>query len=72
MLVKSGDCQTAQKIYANARLSKTYAEWKYQAALDDRIGNAQANVAVFNAAPGISPTPMMIDSDFACMACHRD
>src|SRR6185503_12812995 len=36
MLVKSGDWQTAQKIYANARLSKTYASWKYPSVLEER------------------------------------
>jgi hypothetical protein len=45
MLVKSGDWQTAQKIYANAKLSKEYASWKYQTVLEDRIQQAQANVA---------------------------
>ena len=45
MLVKSGDWQTAQKIYANARSLRTYATWKYQSVLDDRINRAQANVA---------------------------
>ena len=49
MLVKSGDWQTAQKIYANARLLKTYATWRYQSVLEDRINRAQANVALLNA-----------------------
>jgi hypothetical protein len=35
-----------------------------------RIDNAQANVVAFNAAA--PTTPMMIDSDFACMTCHHD
>jgi hypothetical protein len=34
---------------ANAKLPKEYASWKYQAVLDDRITQAQANVALFNA-----------------------
>jgi tetratricopeptide (TPR) repeat protein len=68
MLVKSGEWQTAQKIYANARLSKTYQTWKFQSVLDDRIAGAQANVQSFNAAEG---TPIMFNSAFACMACHQ-
>jgi len=36
MLVKAGDWQTAQKIYANAKLPKEYATWKYQAVLEER------------------------------------
>jgi hypothetical protein len=69
MLVKAGDWQTAQKIYANARLPKSYAVWKYQAALEERIAQAQANVASFNAPDG---APIMIDSAFACTVCHQE
>jgi hypothetical protein len=32
MLVKDGDWRTAQIIYANARLSPTYQQWKFRAA----------------------------------------
>ena len=71
MLVKSGDWQTAQKIYANAKLSKEYASWKYQAVLDDRIKQAQANVALFNAPNETPEARIMINSEFACMACHQ-
>jgi hypothetical protein len=71
MLVKAGEWQTAQKIYANAKLLKSYSAWKYQDVLQERIGNAEANVSAFNAAEG-EGTPMMINSDFACMACHRE
>jgi hypothetical protein len=72
MLVKSGDWQTAQRIYANAKLSKEYPTWKYQAVLDDRIQYAQDNVALFNAPNETSRTRIMIHSAFACMACHQD
>ena len=71
MLVKAGDWQTAQKIYANAKLSKEYASWKYQAVLDDRIKQAQDNVALFNAPNETSKARLMINSEFACMACHQ-
>lgn len=72
MLVKSGDWQTAQKIYANARLPKSFATWKHQAVLEDRIAQAQENVALFNAPDGSSQTRIMINSEFACMACHQE
>lgn len=49
MLVKSGDWQTAQTIYANAKLAKEYPDWPYQAVLDERIAQAEANVTLFNA-----------------------
>ena len=76
MLVASGDWRTAQVIYANARLSPTYSEWMYRDILEQRIVNAQSNVAAFraplNAAASDRTAPhMMIAEDFACMACHR-
>lgn len=71
MLVKSGDWQTAQKIYANAKLSQEYASWKYQAVLDDRIKQAQANVALFKTPNETSEVRIMINSEFACMVCHQ-
>ncbi len=72
MLVKAGDWQTAQKIYANAKLAKEYSTWKYQTVLEDRIQQAQANVALFNAPPETSKARIMINSDYACMACHQE
>jgi pimeloyl-ACP methyl ester carboxylesterase len=72
MLVKAGDWQTAQKIYANAKLAKEYPSWPYEATLEERIQQAQANVAVFNAPPESSQTRLMIHSTFACMACHQN
>lgn len=73
MLVKSGDWQTGQKIYATARLTPDYARWTYRDVLEERIRQAQANVLVFNAAeiPGDRKQGrMMVNSEFACMACH--
>jgi hypothetical protein len=68
MLVKAGDWQTAQKIYANAKVLKTYSTWDFQGVLDQRIANAQSNVARFSA----ENAPIMINSSFACMACHQE
>lgn len=74
MLVKSGDWQAAQKIYASAKLSSDYANWKFRPVLEDRIKDAQKNVALFNA-PANSITKgrpqVMVKSTFACMACHQ-
>ena len=78
MLVKAGDVATAQKVYANARLSTTYASWKHRALLEQRITDAAANVAAFNAAsgPGGPSAPdskrIMIQTTVACMACHQN
>jgi tetratricopeptide (TPR) repeat protein len=74
MLVKSGDWQTARKIYANARSSPTYAQWKFRDVLEARIGDAEANVAEFSASRDDADktrTRMMVASPFACMACHQ-
>ena len=78
MLVKAGDWQTAQKVYANARLSPAYGAWKFSPVLETRIVQAQANVAAFNAPePGVAADPAKADavimnkSRFACMACHQ-
>lgn len=74
MLTKSGDWQTARKVYAAAKQSPDYAQWPYREVLEQRIRDAEANVSVFNTAPapgGKSATPMMIGSDAACMACHQ-
>lgn len=72
MLVKAGDWQTAQKIYANAKLANEYPTWPYQAVLEERIAQAQANVASFNAPPETSNARIMINAEFACMACHQE
>ena len=75
MLVKSGDWQTAQKIYANAKIPPSYGQWKFRDVLERRIANAQSNVEIFNAAqPGADKMHqrMMFNSPFNCMACHQE
>jgi hypothetical protein len=75
MLVKSGDWQTAQKIYAQAKLSPTYDQWKYKDVLEQRTTDAQANVAYFNSDdPKLDKLRqrMMIATPIACMACHEN
>ncbi len=73
MLVKSGDWQTARKVYANAKHSPTFAQWKYAPVLEARIEQAQANVAAFARPPlpGQAGARMMFASSYACMACHQ-
>jgi hypothetical protein len=72
MLVKSGDWETAQKVYTIARLSSTYSVWPYRAVLEDRVRRARDNVAVFNAPGTGGRSGLMIRSTFACMACHQE
>ncbi len=74
MLVKAGDWQTAQKIYANARLSKTYNVWQFAPVLEQRIVDAEINVDLFNKHPGPNgkfEKPMMAQSEFSCTGCHQ-
>jgi hypothetical protein len=74
MLVKSGDWQTARVMYASAKSAPGYACWPFQHELEQRIADAAANVARFNAVtpPGSAPPArMMLNSTFACMACHQ-
>ena len=74
MLVKAGDWQTAQKVYANARLSPTYGDWKFKPQLEARIAKAADNVAVFRRAERgktAGEAVMMNQSVFSCMACHQ-
>jgi len=75
MLVKSGDWQTGQRIYASAKLSKVYDKWKFRDVLEERIKNAEANVQVFNAPENPKDRKagrMMANSELACMACHQE
>jgi hypothetical protein len=72
MLVKYGDVETAKKIYANARLSKTYDSWPFKDVLERRIVQAAGNVKPFREmARGEGERTMMIVSSFACVACHQ-
>lgn len=75
MLVKSGDWRTGQKIYANSKLAPDYGSWKYRQVLEERIAEAQANVALFNAPPDAFNRPIkpvLSESVYACVACHQD
>lgn len=73
MLVKTGDWRTARAIYENAKLSVSYAEWPYRSVLEARIRDAADNVTAFNSPGAAAPGDqrIMVDSAFACMACHR-
>ncbi len=73
MLVKSGDWRTGQKIYADAKLSPTYGDWKFQQVLDARIRDAERNIANFNSTePTEDARRMMNTTTFSCMACHQN
>lgn len=75
MLVKKGQVDLARKIYANAKLSKTFKQWPYRAVLEKRIKDAESNVEHFRkeiASGDIPGHPMtMFNSSYSCMACHQ-
>jgi hypothetical protein len=72
MLVKQGDAATARRAYANARLPKAYESWPFNQVLEERIAQADENVARFREPySGEKVRTMMIFSAFACAACHQ-
>ena len=72
MLMKAGDPQTARKIYANARLSSTYGSWPFREALERRMADAGAKVAVSaGGGAAANASPMMLGSAYACAGCHQ-
>jgi hypothetical protein len=72
MLVKQGDADTARRVYAYAKLSKTYAQWPFRTVLEERISQAEENIALFrNPKPGERTRTMMAHSAFSCTGCHQ-
>ena len=73
MVVKAGDPAVARKVYAQAKLSKTYDAWPYKAVLETRIAEAESNVDAFrNPRPGEKGRVVMAGSTFTCMGCHQE
>jgi hypothetical protein len=73
MVAKSGDWKLAQKLYANARLSKTYNEWAYRDVLEARIRDAETNVVAFNDEKASGDgKKIMRSTSFSCMGCHQN
>jgi hypothetical protein len=74
MLVRAGDWQRAQLIYADAKLFPGWRTWPYAALLEERIRSAHANVARFRDSEH-DPDPRtgyMNTSALSCMGCHQD
>ncbi len=73
MIVKSGNPATARRVYAQARLNKSFATWAYRDVLERRIVQASENVAVFRAPPrGEKERRIMFEAPFSCTGCHQD
>lgn len=72
MLVKAGQWQTGQRIYQNAKLSKSYAFWPLKNLLEKRILNARQNVRDFNQEKSKSPDhTVLFNSGYGCVVCHQ-
>jgi hypothetical protein len=74
MLVKNGQWEKAQKIYAVAKIPGSYSRWIYKDTLKSRIRNAKENVTEFskplNESKPSTKTVMMVSSRFSCTGCH--
>jgi hypothetical protein len=71
MLVKSGDWQTAQKIYHNATLAKNYSSWPYRMLLEGHNANARQNTVYFQKLSHAPDKTIMFNSGYGCVACHQ-
>ena len=70
MLVKNGEVERAQKIYAFARTSSGYGQWKHKAVLERHAATAAERAAAF-AGPAAGQPTMMIESRLSCVGCHE-
>lgn len=72
MLVKSGDWQSAIKVYNNAKLSKTYSSWPYRKMLEYKIQHAKENVTEFQKLSTKNPfSTILFNSGYGCAVCHQ-
>lgn len=71
MLVKSGDSQTAIKIYQSAKLVKSYSSWPYRHLLEKRIQYARENVKNFQKNLSNPNKTILFNSGYGCVACHQ-
>jgi hypothetical protein len=67
MIVKRGDPRLGRRVYALAKDAEGFATWPYAAMLEDRIRDAEANVAAFRS----GQAPMMVAGKASCAACHQ-
>lgn len=72
MIVKTGDYQTAAKVYELAKASPDYDTWEFKPVLEKRIQNAQRNTQTFldNSQQGIDNVIISVSGSL-CMSCHK-
>jgi hypothetical protein len=71
MMVKSGDWQAGIVAYESAKQSASYERWPYRAVLEERVRDAEANVAAFQAVPPVPGKTIVFRSAYSCMVCHQ-
>jgi len=71
MMVKSGDWQAGIVAYESAKLSASYERWPYRAMLEERVRDAEANVAPFQSVPPVPGKTIVFRSPYSCMVCHQ-
>jgi hypothetical protein len=71
LLVKAGEPEAAEVMYANARLAPSFAEWPYREALEERIRTAQIRAEAFRSNDQQRWPEMMVASSMACTGCHQ-
>lgn len=75
MLVKEGSADEARVMYKAAKLSPSYKEWPYKAALEKRLRDMDKNAKEFNQPLQLlertSDTQLFINSEMSCSGCHQ-
>jgi hypothetical protein len=68
VLVKNAQPEVAVKMYQNAKLSRSYAEWPYRDVLEQRIASVKARAERFELD---GSGEMMVASAQTCTGCHQ-
>ncbi len=71
VFAKAGRKTDALGFYQQAKTSETYAEWDYQALLDDRIATIDARIASFADMDVMNDALSSWSADNQCSICHR-
>jgi hypothetical protein len=70
VLVKNGQPDVAKSVYRGAKLSKGYETWRYRSVLEERIAKADERARLFQSKDPKQHPEIMLNSSYACTACH--
>lgn len=71
VFAKAGRKTDALGFYQQAKTSETYAEWDFQALLDDRIATIDARITSFADTDVMNDALSSWSADNQCSLCHR-